>query len=519
MAAPTPPTDSTAPETMPPPDEGASGDASRDIRLLGTLIGDVLRDQTSDATFELVEGVRRIAVSGRRSGMAPIDELDARLGGAAIDDQVHLIRAFGWLSLLANTAEDLHNERRRRYYLDQGSASQPGSVAASLDKLLAQGVAAEKVADELRDLVVSPVITAHPTEVRRKTVLDHVDEVAMLLDRRAHADDSPSELAELDGALRREVLTLWQTAEVRLSKLRVRDEINEALRYYRSSIFRTVPELHADLAVLASERLGDDVRNDRAVSMGSWIGGDRDGNPFVTADVLKLAVESHAAEAFGHHLGAIFDLSRDLSMSARLITPTAALDALAERSQDDSPFRSDEPYRRALRGIHARMWATAAAVLPQPPGPRPHADLEPYEFAGDVVDDLNIVVDSLRSHGAGALADDLVEPVRRAVETFGTHLCGLDLRQNSAVHEVVVDELFRGAAVTADYLRLDETARVELLTAELRSPRRLATPDADYGETTQQELAILAEAASAHARFGPRYHPICVPRFLWLIRL
>ncbi len=493
-------------------DQNSTGnhDAGADIRLLGRLIGDVLREQAGQSTFELVEAVRRIAVEGRRSGEQPLTELDATLTGAGTDEQLHVIRAFGWLSLLANTAEDLHVERRRRYHRDTGSGAQAGSVAAALDKLLTGGVDPDRIATTIAELMVSPVITAHPTEVRRKTVLDHVDAVAELLQDRARALDSPTELAEIDEQLRLEILVLWQTAEVRLSKLRVRDEINEALRYYRSSIFATVPRLQRDVADLAAERLGvpvAEVHNPGIVSMGSWIGGDRDGNPFVTASVLQLAVESQAEEAFRHHLHALFDLSRDLSMSARLITPTPDLMALAESSQDDSPFRADEPYRRALRGLHARTWAMAAAVLDEVPGPPPHASLEPYASIDELIGDLDSVLTSLRSHGAGVLASDRVEPVRRGVETFGTHLCGLDMRQNSAVHEEVVAELLATAGVHPDYRSLDEAARLDVLRAELASPRPLTTPYAAYSPLTQGELDVLREAASAHARFGARTIP------------
>ncbi|MDW3213455.1 MAG: phosphoenolpyruvate carboxylase [Ilumatobacteraceae bacterium] len=482
-------------------------DTGDDIRLIGRLIGDVLREQAGDDVFDLVEEVRRTAVRGRRAGENPIAALAARLDDADVNDQLHLIRAFGWLSLLANTAEDLHTERRRRFHRDSGSGSQEGSVEAGLDRMLADGVDAERIADELADLRVSPVITAHPTEVRRQTVLDHVDAVSTLLARRARAGDSPSELAEIDDRLRLEVLTLWQTAEVRLSKLRVRDEINEALRYYRSSIFATVTKLQTDVEELAEQRLGRTLSVPNAISMGSWIGGDRDGNPFVTADVLRLAVEMQAGVAFEHHLSTLHELSRELSMSARLITPTEALVELADASHDDSPFRADEPYRRALRGIHARLWAMASLVIDDVPGPLPHADLEPYASADAVSADLGIVIESLHSHGAGMLADQRVAPLRRALDTFGTHLCGLDMRQNSAVHEVVVDELFRVGGVTADYLSLDEAARIDVLTAELASPRPLTTPYANYSDITRSELAVVTEAASAHRRFGARSIP------------
>jgi phosphoenolpyruvate carboxylase len=485
-------------------------DAGDDIRLLGRLIGDVLREQAGVDAYELVERVRQTAVGERRDGNDPVPALTAALAEAGLDRQVHLIRAFGWLSLLANTAEDLHAERRRRYHRDAGSASQEGSVAASVDRLIAGGVDPLTVGRMLDGLVVSPVITAHPTEVRRKTVLNHVDIVAALLQRRARAGGSPSELAEIDAGLRLEVLALWQTAEVRLSKLRVRDEIMEALRYYRSSIFATVPALVRDIEALAADRLGVVVDNPAIVSMGSWIGGDRDGNPFVTAPVLRLAVESHAATAWEHHLDELHRLSIDLSMSDRLVTPTPALLALADTAGDESPFRSDEPYRRVLRGIHARAWATASRMLDDVPGPLPHADLAPYEHASEIAADLDVVIDSLRSHGAGALAEARVEPVRRGIEIFGSHLCGLDMRQNSEVHGEVVAELLRVAGVVDDYLGLDEDRRVAVLTAELGGQRPLVTPFAEYTELTTGELAVMREAASAHARFGARAVPHAV---------
>lgn len=504
-----PPTTTTATTTTTASTTGTTTatDAGDDIRLLGRLIGDVLREQAGDETFDLVEQVRRIAVDGRRRGESRIDHLGATLVDVEIDQQLQVIRAFGWLSLLANTAEDLHQERRRRHHRDSGSAAQQGSLRAALAQLIANGVPTERILAELNSLTVSPVITAHPTEVRRKTVLDRVDVVAELLDRRTRSSASPSEMAELESQLRLEVLTLWQTAILRLSKLRVGDEINEALRYYRSSLFATVPAIQGELERLVADELGQPMHNHRVVAMGSWIGGDRDGNPFVDAEVLDLAVVAQATEAYRHHLSALYELSRTLSMSSRLVDPTADLMTLAEASGDDSRFRADEPYRRALRGIHARLWAKAALVLDVVPGPPPHAQLPAYESIDDVVASLRIVAASLRSHGANELAEARVEPVRRGVEIFGTHLCGLDMRQNSSVHEEVVDELFRLAGVSSGYLELDEHERVELLTAELDSQRLLVSPFVSYSALTTGELDVLRQAADAHRRFGSRSIP------------
>ena len=483
-----------------------------DIRLLGRLLGDVVRDQAGDATFELVESVRKIAVAGRRSGDSSVQDLEAILGSQPIGEVIHVIRAFDWLSLLANTAEDLHVERRRRHHLSVGSGAQPGSLEATFDRLEASGVASERIRSVLTDLQVSPVITAHPTEVRRKTILDVLGDVAELLDRHDALGEHDRRRDDVVRQLDAKILTLWQTAILRLSKLRVSDEINEALRYYDVSLFETIPLLGADLERHASERFGaDGIDTSRAVSMGSWIGGDRDGNPFVTADVMRLAVGRQAQIALGHHLGELRRLSFELSMSLRLITPSDPLLALADASGDDSPFRADEPYRRALRGMYARLYALTQAVLgddiDELPVPAPRVACEPYAELGEVIADLDIVSESLRSHGAGDLADVSVVPVQRALAIFGAHLCSLDMRQNSAVHEQVVSDLLDCGGVTSGYLDLDEEGRVAVLSEELATPRLLRHPTAVYDELTVGELDVLDAAATAVRQLGQRAVP------------
>ncbi len=474
-----------------------------DIRLLGRLLGDVIRAETGTGVFDLIEHARQVAVTERRDGTAPIAELARELLPASIEDQLHVIRAFAWISLLANTAEDVHHERRRRFHLAAGTGHRDGSVAAVFDHLVAAGLSAAEVAAVLSELSVSPVLTAHPTEVRRKTVLDALGRIAALLGERGRLDADAPEGTDLDDALRLQVLMLWQTAILRLSKLRVRDEINESLRYYDTSLFEVVPALQRDIEREFRARWGEGVRLGPVISMGSWIGGDRDGNPFVTAEVMRLATTAQATLALGHHLAAVQRLSVELSMSSRLVTPTAALDDLAARSADESPFRVDEPYRRALRGMHARLHAFAALVLDDVPGPLPHAQLEPYRSIDELQANLDTVVESLASHGAGALADAHVMPVRQAVATFGSHLCALDSRQNSAVHEAVITALFREAA-GIDYLALDERQRIDLLTAELHSARVLRSPWAKYSETTRSELDEFDAIAEAVRRHGPR---------------
>lgn len=469
-----------------------------DIRLLGRIVGDVVRDQAGEATFHLVEAVRRTAVEARRAGSDPLADLIALLGAADIDQALHLIRAFGWLSLLVNTVEDVHLERRRLEHAEGDNGPRPGGIAAAVAALSERADLPEIVSD----LRVTPVLTAHPTEVRRQSVLEVIERIADLLGEHDRVRDRPRARSLIEESLRLEVLVLWQTAVLRLSKLRVVDEIREALRYYPSTLFRTVGELGAEM-----ERLVPGSDATRLVTMGSWIGGDRDGNPFVTADVLRTAVAEQVRTALAHHLDGLAVLARRLSMSARLVAVDAAVVALAEASGDDSPFRADEPYRRALRGMHARLHALAERVLgalgATVPGPTPIVGGLAYGAIDECVADLVTIERSLAAHGASAIASGLVEPVRRAMATFGMHLCGLDLRQNAGVHERTVAELLAAAGLCPDYAERSEEERCALLTAALDDPRPLRIHRHGYSAETVGELAVLDTAAEVHQIVGP----------------
>ena len=485
---------------------------SSDIRLLGRLLGDVIRDACGTATFELVESVRRLAVDARRDGTSSVDALLAALGDQPIEQQLHVIRAFDWLSLLANTAEDVHIERRRRVHRRAEDGPQPASLAAAFQRLATAGVPAGSIAATVEALRVSPVITAHPTEVRRQTILRVLRQIGDLLDQRGALAPEDPFAADIDEELHRHVLTLWQTALLRLSKLWVRDEINEALQYYEASLFETIPALTAELEHLAAEHLSiTSIDTPQAISMGSWIGGDRDGNPFVTAEVLRLAVDQQAQTALRRHLATLTRLERDLSLSARLITPTPALENLANRSGDDSPFRADEPYRRALRGMYARLHGLASQVidptLATVPGDPPAIVAEPYRSIKELIDDLSTIAASLRSHGSDDLASAEIDPAIRTVSSFGIHLCGLDMRQNSSVHENVLADLFAEAGVTDAYVSMSERDKTALLTEELRTPRLLRHPGASFQQLTIDELAVLEAAADAIARLGDQTIP------------
>ncbi|MCC7051880.1 MAG: phosphoenolpyruvate carboxylase [Gemmatimonadaceae bacterium] len=476
-----------------------------DIRLLGRILGDLIAEQGGPAMFDRVETLRRLAIHERRTADTASRAIDALVADVSQEDAIILIRAFTWFSLLANIAEDVHHSRRRRFHRASGSPPRPGTLDHTVATLRDAGLRADAIVATFAEVQVSPVLTAHPTEVRRKTILDTQRRIADLLIERDRLRMTPEEATQWEARLRLQVLTLWQTSLLRLAKLRTRDEIAEALRYYDLTLFDELPALQRSvqrridaLAPGTAPRLGPVVR------MGSWIGGDRDGNPFVTADVLNMAVERQAATALTRHLAAIFQLSLELSMSSRLITPTPALLALADASRDDSVFRADEPYRRALRGMHGRLAATAQATLGMVPGIQPQHLLTPYDDPQELAADLAVIEASLHTHGAGELAEARVEPVRTAVELFGFHLCTLDLRQNSDVHVQVVGELLAAAGVHADYAGLDADAQCAMLLGELATPRPLVSPAIVYSDLARSELAIVQKAAAAIARFGPQ---------------
>jgi phosphoenolpyruvate carboxylase len=485
---------SRSPDTSDSPDD--------DIRLLGRLLGEVIAEQAGTQVYETVEHVRQAAVGARRS-VGDEAALGALLSDVDVTTALHVIRAFSWFSLLANIAQDVHQAKRRRHHRSIGSPPQEGTLAHALVVADDRRTPDDQLASLIGRLEVSPVFTAHPTEVRRKTILDTQRRIAAMLADRSRPLLDATELAEWEAELKVHVLTLWQTALLRLSKLRVRDEIDDALRYYPLTLLEEVPCLQRDLAAqLREHRPTLQVALPPVVRMGSWIGGDRDGNPFVTAEVVRWAVDRQATTALRHHLSRVHAASIDLSMSSRLVTPTSDLLTLADASGDESPFRADEPYRRALRGMYARLAATALAIVGEVPGPPPIGTRTPYTSAAELAADLAVVDTSLRSHGADALADAHLAPAIEAVACFGFHLCSLDLRQNSDVHERTVADLLAAAGGRDDYLQLDEAARVDVLRAELRSRRLLCGPYTEHTAETAGELAIFRTAAEARARIG-----------------
>jgi phosphoenolpyruvate carboxylase len=472
-----------------------------DIRLLGSILGDTVREQNGDEVFDLVERARIASFRVRRSEIERA-EVARMFDGIEINRAIPVIRAFSHFALLANVAEDIHRERRRAIHVNAGDPPQDSTLAATYLKLDAADLDSATVAEALTGALVSPVITAHPTETRRRTVFDTQHRITQLMRLHARGHTKTDDGVDIETELRRRVLTLWQTALVRLSRLQITDEIAVGLRYYSAAFFDVVPKVNAGVRDALRGRWPDaDLLPEPILRPGSWIGGDRDGNPNVTADVVRLATGSAAYAALNHYTAELSALEQELSMSSRLVAVTDELKKLAEDC--DEPARADEPYRRALRVIHARLTATAAQILDEQPDNRLDLGLPPYSTPGEMLADLDTVDSSLRAHGSTLLADDRLAHLREALRVFGFHLSGLDMRQNSDVHEEVVAELLAWAGVHTDYRSLSEDERVNILAEELGTRRPLVGDREQLSELAQKELAIIAAGARAVEIYGP----------------
>jgi phosphoenolpyruvate carboxylase len=480
-----------------------------DIRLLGRILGDVIRVQEGHESYELVEQIRKLSVAFRRDADHEADKaLKKLLKSLPGDRAVSVIRAFTYFSHLANLAEDRHHIRRRAIH-ERAGHTQEGSIDVALQRLRWAGITPKSISDMLATSYVSPVLTAHPTEVQRQSILDAERDIAHLLTERdaikaraaavnaAKDALTPKELASNELQMRARVMQLWQTRLLRLTKLTVADEIENALSYYEATFLREIPKLYAELeAALPGQPIASFLR------MGQWIGGDRDGNPNVTAQTLEHALTRQCDMALRHYLTEVHFLGGELSLSAMLVPFGPEMLALAERSPDTNEHRQDEPYRRALTGIYARLAATLKKLTGGEAARHAVAPQNPYASAEEFLADLRTIEASLRSHHAEAVAAQRLHPLIRAVEVFGFHLATVDLRQSSDQHEEVVAELLTAARVEKHYSQLDEHAKQALLLGLLNDARPLRVPGADYSAHTISELAIFDTAQRMLRSFG-----------------
>ncbi|MCW2310749.1 phosphoenolpyruvate carboxylase [Rhodoferax antarcticus] len=480
-----------------------------DIRLLGRILGDVIREQEGEATFALIEQIRQLSVAFRRDADHEADKtLSKLLTSLSGDKTVSVVRAFTYFSHLANLAEDRHHIRRRMMHQRMGDVRE-GSIARTLQRLADGGITTEAISQMLAHSFVSPVLTAHPTEVQRKSILDAERDIARLL---AQRDDimaqalaykvpndalAPRELANNEAQLRARVLQLWQTRMLRYSKLTVANEVDNALSYYHATFLREIPRIYAHLELaLGKQPVANFLR------MGQWIGGDRDGNPNVNAQTLEHALRRQADVAIHHYLTELHLLGADLSQSALLLAFSPEMQALAERSADTSQHRKDEPYRRALIGMYSRLAATFKDLTGNEAARHAVAPQNPYPSAQEFLANLRTIEACLLTQRALPLVTQRLQPLIRAVEVFGFHLATVDLRQSSDQHEAVLAELLATARVTPDYAALDEAAKCTLLLSLLNEARPLRVMGAQYSAHTRSEIGVFEAAKAMREQFG-----------------
>ncbi|MDR8728754.1 phosphoenolpyruvate carboxylase [Burkholderia pseudomultivorans] len=482
-----------------------------DIRFLGRLLGDVVREQEGDTVFDVVETIRQTAVKFRREDdHEAAQTLEKKLRKLTPEQTVSVVRAFSYFSHLANIAEDRHHNRRRRIHALAGSTPQPGTVAYALDQLKTTGNASKRLLQRFfDDALIVPVLTAHPTEVQRKSILDAQHDIARLLAERDQ-ELTARERQHNEAMLRARVTALWQTRMLRDARLTVGDEIENALSYYRATFLDELPALYGDIEAALAEH-GLPARVPAFFQMGSWIGGDRDGNPNVTAATLDEAINRQSAVILEHYLEQVHKLGAELSVSNLLVGANDAVKALAAASPDQSPHRVDEPYRRALIGIYTRLAASARVRLGEGTVPvrsagrgAPPVRATPYADSDEFVADLKVLTASLAEHHGASLAAPRLAPLMRAAEVFGFHLASIDLRQSSDIHEAVVAELFARAGVEADYAGLAEEDKLRVLLAALADPRPLRSPYIEYSALAQSELGVFEKARDVRAQFGAR---------------
>ena len=478
-----------------------------DIRLLGRVLGDVIREQEGAAAFELIERIRQLSVAFRLKADASAGRvLDRLLKNLSVEQTITVIRAFSYFSHLANIAEDRHHLRRRAVHEREGHL-QAGSLALAFERLQRAGVRAAEVAETLARAHISPVLTAHPTEVQRKSILDAERAIAALVAQREGGNGSaPEALSDNEALIRARITQLWQTRMLRTTRLEVADEIENTLSYYPATFLRELPRLYREIErTLPGHEVATFLR------MGHWIGGDRDGNPNVGADTLRHALARQAEVVLRFYLTEVHELGAELSLSGTLVSVSPAMVALAARSPDLSPHRQDEPYRRALVGMYARLAATLERLTGTEALRHAVAPQDPYPDAVALLADLEVIAASLRAHHAQALVAPRLAPLMRAVQVFGFHLATLDLRQSSDRHELVVAELLRVARIEPDYRALPEAARRACLLAALADARGLRVRGAEYSALTKGELAVFdaaREALACYGRAALRHHII-----------
>jgi len=474
---------------------------SDDIHLLGDTLGKVIVEQAGHATLDLEERIRGLAKQRRATGDEALSRELVRIADSLDVERAHLIlKCFTHYFELVNTAEENHRVRVLRAR-EKREAPEPvvESIGEAVAWLRQQGVPAGEVRRLLDQLTVELVFTAHPTEAKRRTVLAKLRRVSRCLHVLDVRDLLPSERAELERAIEAEVVALWQTDETRARGPTVLDEVGNALYYFQETLYDVVPLLYHDLeSALARCYPGEPFDIPPFLRFGSWIGGDRDGNPSVTNDVTEETVRLQCGLAIDLHLRSVGRLHGRLSQSTG---QAPASDELLDSIQADArQFRDlaktvlvrwpNEPYRQKLWFVRARLEAARRQVSGEADGTA-HAPstARPYRRREELLADLDVVRRSLDQNRGAAVARMWIDPLIRQVQVFGLHLARLDIRQHAGRHGDAVHELFARLGVCDDYLERSEEDKTALLSAIL-SHSRMIPETLEFSAETNETVGL-----------------------------
>lgn len=476
---------------------------SRHVRQNANLLSDLLIEAITylegEEAAALVAKARKAASrEDEETGDAPV--LDHLFADLSTDQAVFLARAFASHSLLANIGEDVAGRRRHAEADARPGDATPRTLVDAVKILRERGMDEAALAKIFAAMNVVPVLTAHPTEVRRRSMVDRETEISRLMALRRH--HLPPDLeAEIREGLFREIALMWRTRLYRPERITVKDEIRNALSIVRTSILPAIIELYGDW----TGKIGSHGHLAPLLKMGSWLGGDRDGHPGVNGETLKLAFASQSRVILDWYAGEVRKLWSNLAVSTAYTPVSEELLALAAQTKDPSVHRLDEPYRLALELIFDRLTAVSQKLTGQPVTfANGTTDVEPYGHPDAFVSDLTVVIDSLERNGGERLVGSALRTLVEVAKACGFHLMSLDLRQNADVHERTVDELFQraGAGAGVEYLKLDEEGRCKVLIEELSHQRPLVSPFTAYSEEATKELATMEAAAQAVRDYG-----------------
>ncbi len=484
------------------------------VKLLGILLGEVIRERHGDTVFEAIEKLRKGFISLRERDDPELRAELLRFIETLDPDCLNLvIRAFSIFFGLLNLAEEEHQLHVRRLTrAREGGARWLGSFQETLHELKEQGISARELQALLERLNYIPVFTAHPTESRRRTVMENLRAIfrsVVALGQAEHCGDEPAR-EDWRQRLRHQIQTLWETDEIRRRKPSVEDEVRNGIYYFRQSLFQAIPAVYRLMERAARRAFGQDAPTVPSfMAFGTWIGGDRDGNPHVTHDITRRALYLQARAALYEYQARVFALVRQLTHSRHLVKiDTRVFDRLAELEprMGAAAFRRrperylDEPYRRLLYIMHARLrWNldyVEGRLAEQPVVGDPNAFANAEEFLGD----LRLIHDSLVAHGDAALADAELKDLIRLVETCGFFLMRMDIRQESAVHTDAVADLLGNLGI--DYHALPEEERQHLLCEHLKAPMRIDVQHLNLKPMTREVLATFEVMREMRAELG-----------------